>query len=154
MTTLLSPAMLRLVGIGLAVALLFSVGWKVRGWRADTEMAETQRAGAEQREGSVQKARAEEQKQQEAVNEALRKQNLSLAGVNTGLLRDLDGLRVRPARPSSAPGVPQAPRPDCEGGTGAELSRPDAEFLVGEAARADTIRAGLTACYEVIDASP
>lgn len=148
----LSPAVLRLVGVGLAAALLFSSGWAVRGWRADTEMAGVKREWAEQREKAVRTARAEEQKQQEAVNEALRKQNLSLADVNADLVRDINGLRLRPPRTPSA-GVPQAPRADCQGGTGAELSREDAEFLVGEAARADTLRVGLVTCYEVIDAS-
>jgi len=37
------------------------------------------------------------------------------------------------------------------GATGAELSGADAGFLVREAARGDELRAGLDACYAVID---
>lgn len=102
-----------------------------------------------ERADAAQAARAEEQRRQEAVNAVLSKQNKTLAGVNAGLRRDLDGLRNRPERPAPVPGHPRA---DCEGATGAELSRTDAGFLAGEAARADELRAGLDACYTVIDA--
>lgn len=53
----------------------------------------------------------------------------------------------QPARPS---GVPSS-APACAGSTGAELSRPDAVFLSGEAARADEHRAALQACYRWAD---
>jgi len=39
----------------------------------------------------------------------------------------------------------------CQGATGKELSRPDAEFLTREAARADKIRLGLDICYKYAD---
>jgi hypothetical protein len=102
-----------------------------------------------ERAAAAEAARVEERRQQEAVNDALRKQSQTLAGINSGLRRDLDGLRNRPERPAD---VPDTPRPACAGATGAELSRPDAGFLAGEAARADECRAGLDACYTVIDA--
>ena len=54
----------------------------------------------------------------------------------------------RPA-PSGASGQAAA---TCQGTTGAELSRPDAEFLIGEATRADVQRAALGACYKAYDA--
>jgi hypothetical protein len=57
-------------------------------------------------------------------------------------------LRKRSARPA---GVSETPRPECSGGTGAELSGADAEFLVRESARADKQRAALMACYSAID---
>ena len=45
-----------------------------------------------------------------------------------------------------------APTPcNCKGGTGADLSRPDGQFLVGEAARADILRTALEACYAQYD---
>lgn len=49
-------------------------------------------------------------------------------------------LRNRPDR------LPEASTAACDGATGAQLSRPDAAFLVGEAARADQLRADLAAC--------
>ncbi len=58
------------------------------------------------------------------------------------LTADLAGLRNRPDR------LPEASRPACAGTTGRELSRRDAEFLTGLAARADTLRAALAACQK------
>lgn len=54
-------------------------------------------------------------------------------------------LRDRPDRlPAAAAGA-------CEGATGAELSRPDAGFLAGEAARAERLIARLDECHAWID---
>jgi uncharacterized protein HemX len=44
--------------------------------------------------------------------------------------------------------VPSASQASCSGGSGAELSGRDAQFLVGLAARADSLRAELGACQE------
>lgn len=62
------------------------------------------------------------------------------------------GLRQRPSRDTSHrvpdyPGNAESPAA-C---TGAQLSREDSEFLVGEAARADQIRTELEACYVQYD---
>jgi len=55
-------------------------------------------------------------------------------------------LRNRPDR------MPEASREACAGATGAELSRTDAEFLVGEAARGDQLRADLAECQGWVEA--
>lgn len=70
-----------------------------------------------------------------------------IRSINSRLLVALDELRNRPERRSAA-AVDTA---DCKGATGAELSRPDSEFLERLAARADTIRAGLEACERSYD---
>lgn len=98
-----------------------------------------------ERADAAEEARKSERAKQEQVNAALRKQNNELAGINAGLLDDLDRLRSRPGR------VSEGARPGCQGATGAELSRRDAEFLVRLAARADRLRAALAACYEYAD---
>lgn len=67
--------------------------------------------------------------------------------INSRLLVALDELRNRPERRSTTANNPT----DCKGATGAELSRPDSEFLERLAARADTIRAGLEACERSYD---
>lgn len=57
---------------------------------------------------------------------------------------DTAGLRNRAERaamPASGAGAEA-----CKGATGAQLSRPDAEFLAGLAARADELRAALERC--------
>jgi hypothetical protein len=62
--------------------------------------------------------------------------------------RVIDGLRHRPERPAAPDAVPATAgvvvaAPAC---TGAELYRPDAEFLAREAERADQLRIALKEC--------
>ena len=97
---------------------------------------------------AIESALSTERANQEKANAAIRQQAADQAAINTRLRADLIGLRHRPERSTDLSAVS---RPGCTGATGAELSRSDAEFLVGEAARADEIRAGLAACYAVID---
>ncbi|MGI9143343.1 MAG: hypothetical protein ACR2IJ_09175 [Fluviibacter sp.] len=97
---------------------------------------------------AVQQALSIERANQEKANAAIRQQAADQAAINNRLRSDLAGLRHRPER---APGLSAISVTGCSGATGAELSRSDASFLVGEAARADEVRAGLIACYAVID---
>lgn len=108
-----------------------------------TAKIQTERAKAEA------EARATEQRQQEAANAIARRHNAEVSTVRRNLDLALDSLRNRPDRPAA--GMPEAAQADCEGGTGAELFRTDAEFLAREAARADEQRAGLDACYRHVD---
>ena len=84
------------------------------------------------------------------ANAIIRQQVTEQAAIAQRLRSDLISLRNRPERASS---LPSGSGYICKGATGAELSRPDGEFLSWEASRADEIRAGLIACYAVIDAS-
>lgn len=119
----------------------------VKGGRsADTRWTakiQTERAEAEAA------ARATEHRHQEQANAIAKRHATEVSKIRGALDIALDSLRDRPERPA---GLPDAGRPDCAGGTGAELSGADARFLAGEAARADEVRAGLQACYEHIDA--
>lgn len=94
-------------------------------------------------------ARAKETMWQGVVNETVKTMEAQRAGVQRNLGIALDSLRDRPERRLDLPGTAGT---DCQGGTGAELSRADAEFLSREAARADDLRAGLDACYRYADA--
>lgn len=134
-----------ILGVVLALAGSFIAG-DLHGHK--TERTAWEARIEKERADAAEAARKIEHDQQEAVNATLRKQNETLGRVNAGLRADLDGLRNRPERPAD---VSEGARPACQGATGAELSRTDAEFLVREAARADEQRAGLVACYEVID---
>jgi len=59
-----------------------------------------------------------------------------------------DGVRLRAERREPSPAIASA----CKGASGAELSRPDDQFLQGLAARADRIRSALDQCYKQYDA--
>lgn len=110
-----------------------------------TAKIQTERAKAEA------DARATEQRQQEAANAIARRHAVEINTVRRNLDLALDSLRDRPNRPAGY--LPETARADCEGGTGAELFRADAEFLAREAARADEQRAGLDACYRHVDSA-
>jgi len=88
-----------------------------------------------------------EQRRQSMAGEITKAKDAKIRHINDLLVAALDELRNRPERRSSAAGDPA----DCKGSTGADLSRPDAGFLAREAARADTLRAGLEACYAQYD---
>lgn len=87
-------------------------------------------------------------KWQGAINEITTNQAGKLAEVQRHLDVAIVSLRDRPERPTR---LPDTPRIECSGASGRELSREDAEFLARESARADTLRAGLEACYAAYD---
>lgn len=120
-------------------------------WNAHGSNAEHARMVAKlesERAQALQKARDIEIQWQERVNEVTKKQAEKLAEVQHHLDVAIISLRDRPKRPAT---LPDTPRVECAGASGRELSREDAEFLAREAARADTIRAGLEACYAAFD---
>ena len=69
-----------------------------------------------------------------------------VAIANSKLATALNELRARPARRANASGEGAGTVGQCAGASGAELSKPDAGFLAGEAARADNYINELNAC--------
>ena len=129
------------VTLGLIVLLSVSHGFaffKGRGYERASWQAKVSEAKDE--------ARKTEQIWQGAYNEASKTYLAKISVVNERLRIALDGLRDRPDRP-----LPGAPRPDCKGTTGANLSRQDAGFLEREAARGDRLREALDLCYRTYD---
>lgn len=102
----------------------------------------------QERADAQQAARETEQRWQGVVNETSKQYLATITRQRRNLDVALDGLRNRPERPA---GDAKPAAADCPCSTGAGLCRPDAEFLAREAARANELRAGLVACYEVID---
>ena len=120
-------------------------------WNAHGSNAEHARMVAKlesERAQALQKARDTEAKWQEIINEVTTKQAEKLAEVQHHLDVAIISLRDRPKRSIT---LPDTSRVECEGASGRELSREDAEFLAREAARADEQRAGLDACYRHVD---
>lgn len=70
-----------------------------------------------------------------------------------GISNHLDSALARLSDRTSTrlPNIAVPATPECKGATGYQLSRPDAEFLTREAARADEFRAALQACYAETD---
>lgn len=97
---------------------------------------------------AVANARAEEQAALRKTNAILKKQLDRSNFISADLQRDVDQLRQER---QSRRDVPDTPRPDCSGATGAELFGEDAVFLRRESARADQCLSDLAACYEWAD---
>lgn len=122
----------------LVLAAAFGVGYrhglKVKQGEWDAERLQLQTAAVQLKEAW--NADISEQKQ---------RQSDEVRNINARLSDALERLRKRPDR------LPEPARASCEGATGAELSGPDSAFLEREAARADELRAALSACYQWID---
>jgi hypothetical protein len=108
--------------------------WVERDRKADALVA--------QREKDLLAQKTKSDKEKEDALSSLRVSNAALAA----------SLRNRPDRP----GITQANQPAgtpevAKGCTGAELYRPDGEFLGREAARADRLAIELSACYSQYD---
>lgn len=146
----------RIVAVILAIVAMLAGGWKcyVAGrsdgraevaqmW--DQERAKTAKAHADEQA----RARAREQTLQRQADQDRQEKHREIARLTRQRDAALDSLRQRPDRPADAPSqaaAPAQPGPSAQGCTGSQLYRPDAAFLVGEAARADLIRAELAQC--------
>jgi hypothetical protein len=97
---------------------------------------------------AMQEARTKEDAANEAVRLNRRARDAEMQRINDQLVSALGELRKRPSRLSAPTGA------TCEGGTGASLYAEDATAALGEAARADRLRAALAECYSYIDSLP
>jgi small-conductance mechanosensitive channel len=114
----------------------FAAGWQVNSWRLESNYHK------EKVEILVQ-AKKDLERLERQAEEIERTKDKQIRAITGRLNATVEQLRQRPER------VPVTPA--CEGATGAELSRPDAEFLAREAARADRLRQALAACYQLYD---
>lgn len=140
------------LGVLAAAVLLGGAWWKgytagkervQQQWDADKVKLEREAQAAAEKVRAVERAlQANADQQQKEKRDAINR----LAREHRAVLDSLRERAPRSAVPDSA--GPAQGQPGC---TGAELSREDAEFLVGEAARADTLRAELQACYAQYD---
>lgn len=96
-------------------------------------------------------ARDREQSMVSSADKIRKEKDAKIASLNTRLGTALSSLSERPQRPPSTSQSAPAACPRA-GATGAELSREDAEFLIREAARADSLRLSLSQCYKQYDA--
>jgi hypothetical protein len=123
------------VKIGIAAVCLlvcFFFGWHVRdmdfqGYKAK-QAIETQKS---------------QEAHQSAADQIRKEKDAQINSINNQLVDAISELRKRPNRTEASS--------NGQGGTGSTLYAEDAEFLIREAARADIIRTGLTACYAQYD---
>jgi len=131
-------------------------GWKGYAWgqeavqaKWDTEKKEL----AEEHAKNMEVAREKEQALQAASDKLRQEKDREIRNVNARATALANSLRERPEAPGAnsaaaeSAGHGQAPA----GCTGAELYRAHGEFLVGEAARAENLKAALKQCYAQYD---
>ena len=147
--------MTRAIPALLTAATLVFAGWAIHESGLDAGRAEIQAKWDQQRiadaAATVQanlQARAREQDLQFAANKIRQEKTHEirhLSAARDAALRELRNRDERPTVGSHAAADPAGagPAASC---TGAQLYRPDAEFLVWEAARADEVRAHLSEC--------
>lgn len=134
-----------IAGVVAALVFGFMVGWKTQGWRKDKEISNLQETTAKNYAAAQTQAR---EKEQELISKAdlLRKdKDVQIYNIRNQLDNSLIELRKRKERPAVVREVPGA-TPTCDGASGTELWREDAEFLKREAARADENAVKLNAC--------
>lgn len=95
-------------------------------------------------------AREKERAMQADADKLRQEKNREIREINARATALVNSLRNRADRPATNGSVSSASEPGRTSSvcTGAELSKQDAEFLAGEAARADEIRAALQQCYK------
>jgi len=95
-------------------------------------------------------ARQKEQDLQASADKLRKDKDAEIRNINARAAALANSLRERPSRPTAeASAVPSTASAGCAptSCTGAGLSREDAAFLAGEAARADELRAALKQCH-------
>lgn len=133
----------------LSIALVLAVSGAISGYFYGSKVTDT-KWEAKTRQAineAVSRARADEKAKQEKTNEILQVQADSYRDTADILRRDLDRMRNR----KSSRHLSADTKAQCQGTTGAELSREYAEAFAREAARADRLRAALRACYDYAD---
>lgn len=134
-----------ITAIGAALAIGFFCGWEVQSWRKDKEIATMQETAAEKRAAAQTQAREKEQSLTNKADLLRKDKDVQITNIRSKLDAALVELRKRKERPAVVREVPGTPAA-CDGASGAELFREDAEFLRREAARADEIAVKLNAC--------
>jgi len=148
-----------ILGVVLAIGGAYGVG-QYRGDKAGQAKIQAQwdREKAEllaQHAAEQAKVREKEQGWQQKSDHLRQEKDREIRNISARATALANSLRDRQDRPAAdAGGMPEAAGAGqaARGCTGADLYRPDGEFLVGEAARADQLRAALRQCYAQYEA--
>lgn len=142
--------------LGGLVALIYAAGYQHGAEKTRSEWHQDSLARFEANKAAMQKSQDRERQLQSKLNRLEEEKNHEITRLNANVDHLLGKLRERQTRPATAPGTLPAITPSSEspkGCTGAELYREDGEFLVREAARADTLRLFLAQCEAAYDSA-
>ena len=132
-----------------ALGVGFTSGWKTQGWRKDNQIATIHELQVKKAFTAETTARSREQDLTTKADLLRKDKDAQITNIRNKLDSALVELRKRKERPAitvvrEVPGAPAA----CNGASGSELYREDAEFLEREAARADEVAVKLNACIQ------
>ena len=118
------------------------IGWTINGWRLGSSIASLKASYAEESTRVLVEVRNREKSLIEASERTRKDRDAKVKNLNGRLNAALSELQQRPSRSTSSP----TDTASCSGATGANLSKEDAEFLVRESTRADTVVEQLNYC--------
>jgi len=118
------------------------VGWIINGWRLNANIASLRASYAEESTRVLVEVRNREKSLIEASERTRKDRDAKVKNLNGRLNAALSELQQRPSRSVNSP----TDTASCSGATGANLSKEDAEFLVRESTRADTVVEQLNYC--------
>lgn len=116
-----------------------------------TADAEQERARQVQRAADEVTARNKEQSWVDIIGQNEQEHQNEVAKIRAAGAAAIAGVQNRPDRQPTGTGGVRQTSTDCKGATGAELSRPDSEFLIRLGQRADEQRAALNTCYSAYE---
>lgn len=124
----------------------FVSGWATNGWRLGAKIDRIQAQHAQGVVDAQYKARQAEKRLQNEADRVRRSKDAQILNLNRRVASLIDRVQSRP----EGSGITANPRLglSAQGCSGEFLYRPDAEFLIREAARADTIREHYKQCYK------
>ena len=139
------------IAAALAGALWFGHANGAASVQAKWDAAELYRA--EQSAALVADAQQATKDLQASTTTTTKAKDAQIAKLNHSLAAALDGLRNRPARPGASDLPSDTATGSATGCTGAQLYRPDGEFLARESARAGRLLADLAQCQTQYNAA-
>ena len=139
------PWKVKAVTYGVTLVIGLVAGWMTNGWRLEARISNLKASYLKDYAEAEKQARQKEQELSAKADLIRKQKNEQIANINSQLRAALNGLRDRP----SSINLPADTTPGqaAQGCYPAELYREHAEMALREAARADTIRSALNACY-------
>jgi hypothetical protein len=123
-------------------------GWVVNGWRLEARIAYLKESYAKSYAEALETARNREKALVKQTEEIRRTKDAQIKTIDARLASALNSLRERPQDRL----LPSDPVPSV-GCTGAQLARPDGQFLAGYAADAARLQSAYQACVGAYDAA-
>jgi hypothetical protein len=135
------PWQLKAVILSVTLATGMVTGWVINGWRLEARIASLKASYAQAYAEAQEAARSKEKTLVKQSEEIRRTKDVQIQSINARLRAALNGLRQRPESRL----LPTDPAIGA-GCTGAQLARPDGEFLARYAADAARLQSALDQC--------